>query len=277
LAAIRLADFRTITGLKTGTLSDPKAALLIRVATSFANRLSNRIWGHAIEDISTSGNGVVVKMYGHGLADAGRILLTGTGVAGLTDAVAYTRVDADSISVTPITLPNSYAVRGFACVHQIREFSVREQSITIDPGPVASVVELRMRSADVGDESPFGTASIVEPSLYFVSQDGMDSEIELSAKVTTQRYVRVRGYIQRQAARAKRSARVEYFAGSVSGVPEDVMLAIAGIAVALSKDQTGEFASENYDYYSYSRLSAAELAALPTSAVSTLLRYRRGM
>lgn len=277
MAAIRLEQFRSITGVSEEILSRSSAIAAIKAATSFANRLSGRCWGHAIESVVSDGSGgAKIQVYGHNSL-ASKVHLTGTGIAGLSGIKTVTKIDADTLGVASVAVSES-SETGWLQPQFISSNQVMGDTIRLQPSPVVAIDEVRARVGPLSTAGAYPDSTIVDPTQYFLDTDaqGMNwaGELELAPGVNSVRYKRVRGYMSPIRQNDKKTVRVTYYAGCAAGVPEDVAMAIAGIAKTVAGDQTGEFQSENYDYYSYSRLSAEEIRMLPTSAVATLLRYR---
>ncbi len=277
MVAIRLADFRLRTGLTESVLANDLAKVKLASATALAQRLSDRVFGHAIETVAASGGDAIITAYRHGLPASGKVFLSGLSIAGLTGAVSYTRVDADSIRVAGVTVGSTITGQGMIAVHVTKDVDLLEQMVRLGPGPVAGVEELRVVGSNWEDEGEFGTAQIIDPSLYYVVTDGTHcwtGEVEVSSRVQTYTSKRRPGMINAIRVNQRRKVRAKFFAGCVEWIPDDILEAIGAIAQQLVSDPLGEHNSESYDYYSYSRLSADEIRKMPTSAVATLLRYK---
>ena len=277
MVAIRLEDFRLRTGLSESVLPTALAISKLASATALAQRLSDRVFGHAIELVETDGSDAIITAYRHGLPATGKVFLSGLSTAGLTDAVSYTREDTDSIRVAGVTVAATIEGEGMLAIPVTKDVELLEQMVRLGPGPVAGVEELRVIGSNWEDEGEFGTAQIVDPSLYYVVTDGThcwSGEVEVSSRVQTYTSKRRPGMINAIRMNQRRKVRAKFFAGCVEWIPDDILEAIGAIAQQLVSDPLGEHNSESYDYYSYSRLSADEIRKMPTSAVATLLRYK---
>jgi hypothetical protein len=278
MAAIQLEHFRSITKISDAILSRSEAIAAIKGATAFANRLTGRCWGHAIESsVSDGDGGAKVQIFGHGLGIATKVRLSNTGSSLLNGIKTVTAIDADTLAIASCAIATSYET-GWMQPQFIESTQVISDMVRLNPSPVTAIGEVRARVGALTSEGAYPDTTIVDETDYFLDVDaqGMNwaGELELAPGVNSDRWKRVRGYMNPVKQRNKKSVRVTFYAGCANGVPDDVAVAIAGIAKTMSEDQTGEFNSENYDYYSYSRLSAEEIRKLPTSAVATLLRHR---
>lgn len=277
MSAITLDEFRTITGMDEASL--PRTTLIpkLAAATAIANRMSNRIFGHAIESIQTSGSDVVITVMRHGLPSSGKVYLSDTGAAGLTGAVSYTKIDADSIRVAGVTVASAIEGRGMLAVPNAITFEVASHMVRIKPSPVAAIEDVRIRDSNWEENGAFPSSTIVDPDYYLLASDGdvcWSGELEFSKSLNVSLTERRPGLIRPIKSRSRRIAKVNYYAGCVDQVPADLKEAIAAFTMAIAKDPMQDFASESYEYYSYSRLSAEEQRKLPTSAIATILRYR---
>ncbi len=277
MVAIRLEDFRLRTGLTESVLPTALAISKLASATALAQRLSDRVFGHAIELVEADGSDAIITAYRHGLPTTGKVFFSGLSIAGLTGAVSYTRINADSIRVAGVTVAATIEGEGILAIPVTKDVELLEQMVRLGPGPVAGVEELRVIGSNWEDEGEFGTAQIVDPSLYYVVTDGThcwSGEVEVSSRVQTYTSKRRQGMINAIRVNQRRKVRAKFFAGCVEWIPDDILEAIGAIAQQLVSDPLGEHNSESYDYYSYSRLSADEIRKMPTSAVATLLRYK---
>jgi hypothetical protein len=277
MVAIRLEDFRLRTGLSESVLPTALAVSKLASATALAQRLSDRVFGHAIELVEADGSDAIITAYRHGLPASGKVFLSGLSTAGLTGAVSYTRVDTDSIRVADVTVAATVEGEGMLAIPVTKDVELLEQMVRLGPGPIAGVEELRVIGSNWEDEGEFGSAQIVDPSLYYVVTDGThcwSGEVEVSSRVQTYTSKRRPGMINAIRVNQRRKVRAKFFAGCVEWIPDDILEAIGAIAQQLVSDPLGEHNSESYDYYSYSRLSADEIRKMPTSAVATLLRYK---
>jgi hypothetical protein len=278
MAAIQLEHFRSITKVSDSVLSRSEAIAAIKGATAFANRLTGRCWGHAIESsVSNGSGGAKVQVFGHGLGVATQVRLSNAGSSLLNGIKTVTAIDPDTLSIASCNISESYET-GWMQPQFVTSTQAIGETVRLYPSPVVAIGEVRARVGALSSEGAYPDTTIVDPTNYFLDVDGQGmnwgGELELAPGVVSDRWKRVRGYMNPVKQRNKKTIRVTFYAGCTNGVPEDVAVAIAGIAKTMSEDQTGEFNSENYDYYSYSRLSAEEIRKLPTSAVATLLRYR---
>lgn len=277
MSAILLDDFRQRSQTTEQTLPRTLAIAKLGAATAIANSLANRIFGHAIESIATDGSSVVIRVFRHGLPQSGKVYLTGTGAAGLTGAVSYTRIDADSIRVAGITVTETIEGRGQLAVPRTMDLEIVSNVMRIKPGPVAGIEDIRLRVNAWEELGAFPDSSIVPATDYLLASDGpicWSGEIEFSRSLSTVQMERRPGYIRPVRSRIRRIARVSYYAGVVEIMPDDLIEAIAAFAKVLATDPLADKASESYEYYSYSRLTADEQKKLPTSAIATVLRYR---
>lgn len=277
MSAITLDEFRLRSRMSEAQLPRDLAIRKLTAATAMANRVANRIFGHAIESIVTSSSDVIIRVFSHGLPASGKVYLTGTGAAGLTGSVPYSRVDSDSIRVTGVTVPSTIEGQGMLSVPMSIDKEIVSNMVRITPGPVAAIEDIRLRASGWEDIGPYPDSSIIDPDLYILAKDGpqcWSGELELSKSLTTVGQERRAGLIRPMKSRTRRLMRVSFYAGCVEAMPEDIAEAIAAFTMSLAKDPAADKASESYEYYSYSRLTADEQRKLPTSAIATLLRYR---
>jgi hypothetical protein len=277
MSAILLDDFRQRSQTTEQTLPRTLAIAKIAAATAIANSLANRVFGHAIESISTDGSDVVIRVFRHGLSQSGKVYLTGTGAAGLTGAVSYTRIDADSIRVAGVTVAETIEGQGLLAVPRTIDLEIVSNMMRIKPGPVAAIEDIRIRSTSWEELGAFPDSAIVPTNEYLLAKDGPNcwsGEVEFSRALSTVVMERRPGYIRPVRSRIRRIARANYYAGVVDVMPDDLIDAISAFAKGLATDPLADKASESYEYYSYSRLTADEQKKLPTSAIATILRYR---
>ena len=277
MVAIRLEDFRLRTGLTESALPTELAISKLASATALAQRLSDRVFGHAIELVEADGDDALIRVYRHGLPTSGKVFLSGLSIAGLTGAVSYTREDADSIRVADVTVASEIEGEGMLAAQVTKDVELLEHMLRLNPGPVAGVEELRVVGSGWDVDGEFGTAQIVDPALYYLVTDGThcwSGEVELSDQVRTYTSHRRPGMINRVRTNGRRRVRAKFYAGCVEWVPDDILEAIGAIAQQIVSDPLGEHGSESYEYYSYSRLSPDDIRKMPTSAVHTLLRYK---
>ncbi len=149
------------------------------------------------------------------------------------------------------------------------------------PCPVAYIAELRVDEAFEGPYSstPFSIDTIVASDSYYRPEEGnsiFNAEIELSPTVSRYRGYRRQGLINPIRRQTRRKARVEYYAGTLTFLPMDLMVALVSLVqeLAVTATSSGVFQSESLDYYSYSRMDVEQQKKLPSSAYATLLRYR---
>lgn len=276
MAAITISKFRLVTGASEATLSLDAAVQAVLMATSMANRLTGRYFGHAIESVAQDGSDVLLTVYGHGQQGTATVLILGTGVAELTGEVECTVVDAHTLRVAGVT-SDYIEGRGMIAMPMIRQSQVIQNMAIVAPGPVAMVKEVRARVAQVGSDGPFPLTSVMQTSDWYCDTRSPNLRGELEIYASTEVYRRVRGLINPVLQKVLRELEVTYYAGFASGMPDDLAGAIAAFAQVIASDPSGLFQSENFEDYSYQKMDPAMMRAMPTSAMSVILGYRMAM
>ena len=277
MVALRLEDFRLRAGVTEDVLGTELCLSKIASAQEMSQRIAGRVFGHAIELVEADGDDALIRVYRHGLPASGKVYLSGLNIAGLTGIVSYTREDIDSIRVADVTVAQTIEGEGMLAMPYTKDVDLLDQTIRLGPGPLAAVEEMRVCGSNWEDDGGFGTAQIIDPTLWYMNKDGRynwANEVHVSDRVDIRSTRRRPGMINSVRVTARRKVRATYYLGCVESVPEDILEAIAAIAMKLVNDPLGDQGSESYDYYSVTRTNAYEIALMPTTAVSTLIRYR---
>ncbi len=103
MAAIRLAEFRALSGISDAVLPRDSAIRAIVIASSFANRLAGRSFGGCIESVTQDNSNVIVQCFGHGLPATGKVRLSNMTSSGMSGIKSYTRIDEHKISIANAT------------------------------------------------------------------------------------------------------------------------------------------------------------------------------
>lgn len=278
MASITLAKFRLVTQLSDDVLPREQAIQAMCAGSWAARRITGREFGHSIEFAKQipATNDVAIEIFGHKLPDSGKVLMGGTGVVALTGVLDYVSIDKDHIKVANVTLATQIAC-GVVCPQVIAQSRVIEQMAILQPGPVARVIEVRIRRGSMlSGGGPFPDSSIAPTTAWYASTASPSWNGELEVYGNTESFVRRPGMINPVKVRTKREIQAVYYAGCLLGMPDDLETAIASVGSELAKDPSGMFQSENYDYYSYQRMDPEMISKLPMSALATLYSYRRG-
>lgn len=280
MATITLERFRLITGLSDSAIGSQEAIQAICAGSGVARRITGREFGHAIEFAEQiDATDVLLRIYRHQLPDTGSVYIQGTGISGLVGELEYTAIDQDHIRIEDVSVASRVVNKGVVCIQATNQYHVAEGVVVIEPGPVAAVSEVRLRRMTAmasGSGDPFDDDSVALATDWYIDTSKPNWRGELEIYAATQVWKRVRGMINPVKQKARREAKITYFAGCALGVPDDLMTAIAAISKEIAQDPSGVFQSENYDYYSYQRADPAMIAKLPTSAISVLFSYRLG-
>lgn len=280
MAAITLEKFRLVSQLNDAALPREQAIQALIAGSGVARQVTGREFGHAIEfaeQIPTTDN-VAITIFAHHLPESGTVYVRGTGVVALEGLLAYDVLDVNSIMISDVTLAEKVIQKGVVCVPCTKQARVVEGVAVLEPGPVAKVTEVRLRSADYGNgDGPFPDGSIIDSSRWYIdttSGPSWNGEIEIYGNSTV--YKRVPGMINPVKQKARRESLTTFYSGCFLGLPDELAVAIASIAKEIAQDPSGSFQSENYDYYSYQRMDPSLVSKLPTSAIATLYSYRLG-
>jgi hypothetical protein len=276
MAFISINQFRIATGVDAATMADDMVGMFLGAASAMIYGLTGRNLGHVAESLVANGADIDILAYGHMMLPSGRVYVVDSGSA-LDGIHQYVKIDENNVKLLNVTLPAG-VVRARLCPHYLQDLSVMESRVRPRPTPVALIDEVRVDFVFTGGDA-FDESTIVAATDYYVPEDGdstFNSEIELAPKYGMPIKRRMPGYINPVRQASRRIARTSFFAGTLRDVPPDLVVAISAIARQVASDPSGEFSSESYDYYSYSRRSIEELTRYPTSAISTILRYRVG-
>lgn len=276
MAATSIATYRLMTGIDATIQADESVGVFLGAASAMITGITGRQLGHYVESLTASGADTVATIYGHMLDGSGEAWLFGDGI---NQKVSYEWIDRNRIRLVGYNAPtNVVAAHLFPQV--TGDFAVMSGRIRVATPPIYSVEDVRI---DIewdtqSQATPFSDETIVDPNSYYVAKEAraiFTEEIELKYGLACHDFsmVRVPGYVRAVRRRTRRIARVKYYAGLLA-IPEDMLIAIAATAKQVATDPTGEFQSESYDYYSYSRRSLSELRDYPLSVLGTLTRYR---
>jgi hypothetical protein len=275
MSLMTLDEFRLATQLGEDDLPRERAVQAMASASGLANGLTQRYFGHAVEWARTVNSQTHVLVYRHGLAPTGRVYIGGnTPISGARD---YAVVDRDTIWLTNVTLQAGVSVTGVRmAVEKSYECRVISGEVVIPEGPIVSVTEVRRRRNTVGIPTDSGTV-LLETEWYFAGLPGdpvLDGVIEVSGRTYTTR--RRPGYILPVRESNTTDLRVTCFVGYADAVPFDLVEAACKIGKTLVMDISGgQFQSESFEDYSYSRLDPNVVMQLPTSALGVVTRFRK--
>jgi hypothetical protein len=270
-----LDEFRIATQLGEDDLSRDRAVQAMASASGLVNGLTQRYFGHAIEWAKTVNGETHVLVYRHGLPPTGKVFIGGnTPISGEQD---YTVVDRDTIKLDDVTLNAGVNVTHVRmAVLKTYECRVISGQAVLPEGPIASVSEVRRRLAVVGNPAT-GESVLSATEWYFSGVPGnpvLDGILEVSGSVMTMR--RKRGYILPVRDSITTDLRVDCFVGYAEAVPFDLVEATCKIGRTLVIDIAGgQFQSESFEDYSYSRLDPSLVMQLPTSALGVVMRFRK--
>lgn len=275
MCLMTLDEFRIATQLGEDDLSRDRAVQAMASASGLVNGLTQRYFGHAIEWAKTVNGETHVLVYRHGLPPTGKVFIGGnTPISGEQD---YTVVDRDTIKLDDVTLNAGVNVTHVRmAVLKTYECRVISGQAVLPEGPIASVSEVRRRLAVVGNPAT-GESVLSATEWYFSGVPGnpvLDGILEVSGSVMTMR--RKRGYILPVRDSITTDLRVDCFVGYAESVPFDLVEATCKIGRTLVIDIAGgQFQSESFEDYSYSRLDPSLVMQLPTSALGVVMRFRK--
>lgn len=275
MSLMTLDEFRLATQLGEDDLPRERAVQAMASASGLVNGLTQRYFGHAVEWARTVNSQTHVLVYRHGLAPTGRVYIGGnTPISGARD---YAVVDRDTIRLTNVTLQAGVSVTGVRmAVEKSYECRVISGEVVIPEGPIVSVTEVRRRRNTVGIPTDSGTV-LLDTEWYFAGLPGdpvLDGVIEVSGRTYTTR--RRPGYILPVRESNTTDLRVTCFVGYADAVPFDLVEATCKIGRTLAIDvEGGQFQSESFEDYSYSRLDPSVVMQLPTSALGVVTRFRK--
>ena len=277
MASISIADYRAVNSIAVADQSDASVGAFLGAASALVHGITGRQFGHYVESIAADGGDLLFTVYGHMMGDSGFLWISGSGNDALSGKYAYQYVDDNTLrvvgAVLPVGVTNCRIFPRFT-----GDFDIMESRVRLEKTPVYLVEEVRVDGDwDVrySDSEPFGDEKILPVGEYYVPQESrsiFNSEVQFRLGCIRSPRVRVRGFVGATRKQSRRIARVTYYSGTLS-VPSDLVLSIAVVGKQLSIDPTGEFQSESYDYYSYSRRSLSELKDYPISTIATLNRY----
>jgi hypothetical protein len=295
--------------MSVDVLPDDKAIQALRSATAIVNRITGKYIGHVIEEITTFdaetslaslsgdaqsqlvlgidggdafstyemdlGEGVVIKVYGHGLPESGTVFIQRTGVSGLDGEVDFIRVDDNRIAVFGTFTVVTPVTKGLLFVRKTAQTSVVGCVARVAPGPVAKIIDIRERCGERGG-GQFPEEFILDESAYACDFENQSLTTRIEVYERVGRLLRIPGRIRPIKDRRLSELQVNYYAGFPGGVPDDMQVALAAFAKTIAADPTGSMQSENFEDYSYSTATAEIIRQLPTSAISVIMRYRTG-
>lgn len=265
------AEYATL--VPGSTLASDVLASYLMAAQAITEQLTGLVFGCEITSVTSLGGNQYKLFTGYPLGEPGdKVRLIGNGVA----STAFTLVDASqlwivvestvSINATkalPICEYVGQPASGYVYVQPLPLFSVESVKTRTSPDQLWSSSDVTTLANTTYE--PFTKASGIKAGIFIKSsslpKQGESAPWLLKSYPTTPRD----------------SIRVEYVAGFYAAVPADLKMAQVEIVTVIqeSVSKKGVFASESYDYYSYSRLSFEQMASIPSSALATFRRYAR--
>lgn len=275
MCLMTLDEFRIATQLGEDDLSRERAVQAMASASGLVNGLTQRYFGHAIEWAKLVSGQTHVLVYRHGLPPAGKVFIGGnTPISGEQD---YTVVDRDTIRLTGVTLGAGVSVTHVRmAVLKTYECRVISMQAVLPEGPISSVKQVRRRLSS-GSNPAYGETVLDNTQWYFAGVPGnpvLDGILEVSGSTVTMR--RKRGYILPVRESSSTDLRVDCFVGYAEAVPFDLVEATCKLGRTLAIDiEGGQYQSESFEDYSYSRMDPSVVMQLPTSALGVVMRFRK--
>jgi len=277
MSLVLLSSVKSNLGI-ADTSQDAKLTGLIRSAGAIIRNYLNKYIGGLIAS-NTLANPTVVTSIGHGLVTGDTIVIGGSNCTPTIDGSrVITRLSDDTFSV-----PVNVTVAGTAGYYAktLTQFycGTGQAVLILSENPVLSLTSVYLdNAAYFGDAAgAFASDTLLDLGVDFALDKPRGFLINLSG-----RWPNVNERVAHLLAAGVRdgigNVKVTWTPGYAEGVPYDISQAASQLVCELlqSAESGGGMQSESLDYYSYSRASAAEQAAMLSSVKGMLANYSGG-
>lgn len=255
------------------TIGAEALAGYLMAAQAITEQLTGFLFGCEITSVTNLGGNRYKLFAGYPIGEPGsKVRLIGNGVA----STAFEIVDAS---------PQWFVVESLISINPTKalpicEFIGQPNSgyVYVFPLPLFSVETVQTRTCpDVlwkSSEAATLAEAVYEP---FSKSNGIKSGIYIKSSSQPRRGDTKPWLMKSYSTVPADSIRVEYVAGFYAATPPDLRLAQLELVDKINKSATdgGVFASESYDYYSYTSLTYEQMASVPSSALATFRRYAK--
>lgn len=277
MSLVLLASVKSNLGI-TDTAQDAKLTGLIRAAGAIIRNYLNKYIGGLIAS-NTLANPTVVTSIGHGLVTGDTIVIGGSNCTPTIDGSrVITRLSDDTFSV-PVNVTGAGTAGYYAKTLTQFYCGTGQAVLILSENPVLSLTSVYLdNAAYFGDAAgAFASDTLLDLGVDFALDKPRGFLINLSG-----RWPNVNERVAHLLAAGVRdgigNVKVTWTPGYAEGVPYDISQAASQLVCELlqSAESGGGMQSESLDYYSYSRASAAEQAAMLSSVKGMLANYSGG-
>ncbi|MEM1225912.1 MAG: hypothetical protein AAGJ40_09445 [Planctomycetota bacterium] len=253
------------------TLSAGDAVAVAAGLSDALSRACNRVFARYVESITADGTTTVVTSFRHGLSAGDRVSIATEGgsspLDGSVQTVAATNLTLDTFEIASAMTSAEATAIGSATMRPVVDEVHRTRcvdSIFVQCRPLAEVVSLETHD---GSQS-YTTVAATDYSVVGPFKDG----VSLSGEVALLEDQFPDGSLNGRWDPI--GAKISYVAGEPT-IPSGVEYLMTNMLNGLYGRLTASgFQSENIDYYSYSRLSTAEIGTLFGEADQIIKSYR---
>jgi len=268
---LTIAEYMTL--VPGSTLAPSVLASYLMAAQGITEQLTGFRFGCEVTAVTNTTGNLYRLDVGYPLGDPGdKVRLVGGGVT----ATPFVIVDA---SRDWIVVESAVPIAPTKAM-QVIEYVGKPASgyVYVSPLPVFAVESVKTRtSPDHLWKSSDVTTLPATSYEVFTKANGIKSGVQVKSSAVPKRADGAPWLMKAYKSTAPDSVKVEYAAGYYAAVPPDLRMAQVELVAAIEKSVSGGgvFASESYDYYSYTTMTYEQTAAVPSSALATFRRYAR--
>lgn len=277
MSLVLLSSVKSNLGI-ADTAQDAKLTGLIRAAGAIIRNYLNKYIGGLIAS-NTLANPTVVTSIGHGLVTGDTVVIGGSNCTPTIDGSrVITRLSDDTFSV-PVNVTGAGTAGYYAKTLTQFYCGTGQAVLILSENPVLSLTSVYLdNAAYFGDAAgAFASDTLLEIGTGFALDKPRGFLVNLPG-----RWPNVNERVAHLLASGVRdgigNVKVTWTPGYAEGVPYDISQAASQLVCELlqSAESGGGMQSESLDYYSYSRASGAEQAAMLSSVKGMLANYSGG-
>ena len=265
------AEYATL--MPGSTLASDVLASYLMAAQAITEQLTGLVFGCEITSVTSMASNQYKLFTGYPLGDPGdKVRLIGNGVA----STAFTIVDSSQLWIVVESSVSINPTKALPIVEYIGQ--PNSGYVYCHPRPLFAVESVKTRtSPDQLWKSSEVTTLADTTYEVFTQTNGIKAGIFIKSSSLPRQAETSPWLMKSYPTTPRDSIRVEYVAGFYAAVPADLKTAQVELVAAIQQSaaRKGVFASESYDYYSYTRLTLEQTAAIPSSALATFRRYAR--
>lgn len=274
MSLVLLASVKSSLGI-TDTAQDTKLTGLIRSASAIIRNYLTSYLGGLIAS-NTLANPTVIASIGHGLVTGDVVVIGGSNCTPTIDGSrVVTRISDDTFSV-PVNVTGA-GTAGYYSKTQTDYYCGRGEALLIlKDSPVLSLTSVYLDDAAYfGDASgAFAAATLLTRGTGYAVDSPRGFLVKIGG-IWPHVTERLAGLLSSGLRDGIGNVKVTWTPGYAAGVPYDIQQAANQLTCELLNAATsgGAMASENLDYYGYTRMSAAEQAQMLSSVKGMLANY----